>query len=133
MARPKIFDGTNWVECAIPSDIKTYYQHIIHVENRNNANSANFTLMTSDSSAYSVSTLMSKLQKLTNTWETNLPLNGFFWHDGAELEYPLLYVNKTGSGSSTSLEFRYLYGDGDPYSETIRILDLIVSDIVKPV
>lgn len=132
MARPKIYDGTNWVECAIPSDIKTYYQHIITVTNTASSNSANFTLITSDSSAYTVSTLMAKLQALTNTWAVNLPLNGYLWNDGAELEYPLLYVVKTGTGRTTALEFRYTYGDGDPYSESMELLSFNVSDVVKP-
>lgn len=129
----KVYDGTNWVELAAKSDIKTYYTHNITISDGNNT--ANFTLTTSDSSAYNKSTFLQKISAMTNSWAKDLPLNGWFF-EGAnwEFDFPLLYVHQRLLGKVIYLDFRYFDGSAQPETLTMTFTanTVTISDVVSP-
>lgn len=123
----KYYNGSAWVGLAEKSDVKKYYTHNIRITVV--SNHINFTLTTSDSSTYNRSTLADKLSVMTNNWTRPLPLNGYVYDDSWEFCFPLVLVERIGSGKASSFRFTYLGGNGEPAHIDVPTLTFIMNDI----
>ena len=96
----KIYDGSNWVDVALKSDIKTYYNH--HITLTCLTAVLNIDFISSKSDAYTVVQLFT----LIATRGGRLGANGFLYDRGGETDCAILCIEQYVNGRDRYIRVR---------------------------